>query len=124
MRVIKNYEILIVEENEIIVPVSADSIDDAKKIVNDRIDSEELYLGPENYSRQLLNANSKELDENLNIYMRFSSAAKKLSFLTDNEYQEYSDCYTVRDLAEIFKRHCLNYLENEEIEIESNDIEK
>lgn len=124
MRVIKNYEILIVEENEIIVPVSAESIDDAKKIVDDRIDSGELYLGPENYSRHLENANSKELDENLNVYIRFNADSNNVIVITNKDEQEYSSCYTVRDLAEIFKRHCLNYLENEEIEIESNDIEK
>ncbi|MDO5569820.1 MAG: hypothetical protein Q4G04_06970 [bacterium] len=124
MRVIKNYEVLIVEENEIIVPVNAESIDDAKKIVDDRIDSGELYLGPENYSRHLENANSKELDENLNVYIRFNADSNNVIVVTNKDEQEYSSCYTVRDLAEIFKRHCYGYLEDEEIEIESDDIEK
>lgn len=120
----KKYDILILEEDERVVQVEAKNINDAMDIVERKIESEEIILDPSNYNRTLLNSNSKELTSDLNIYLRFSTEEKKVTFFTDDNQEEYNNCHTVRDLTEVFSRHCSNYLEDYEIESKEDDLEK
>ncbi len=113
----KKFDILIKEYDERVVKQVGEDFEDAKSIVEDKINNEEIYLDlTTNYYKEILNYNSKNIDNPLKVIIEYDPVTRKTNIKSDDFNVEYNYGNTVRDLANDFTKFCETYLEDMEIE--------
>lgn len=114
---LKKFDILIKEYDERVVKQVGEDFEDAKSIVEDKINNEEIYLDlTTNYYKEILNYNSKNIDNPLKVIIEYDPVTRKTNIKSDDFNVEYNYGNTVRDLANDFTKFCKTYLEDMEIE--------
>lgn len=114
---LKKFDILIKEYDERVVKQVGEDFEDAKSIVEDKINNEEIYLDlTTNYYKEILNYNSKNIDNPLKVIIEYDPVTRKTNIKSDDFNVEYNYGNTVRDLANDFTKFCETYLEDMEIE--------
>lgn len=118
---LKKFDVLIKEYDERVLKQVAENFEDAMSIVEGKINNEEIFLDPTtNYCREIVNYNSKKLDNNIQIIIEYNPDMRKTNIKSDDINIEYNYSDTVRDLANDFTKFCENYLEDREIEAEQD----
>ena len=113
----KKFDILIKEYDERVVKQVGEDFEDAKSIVEDKINNEEIYLDlTTNYYKEILNYNSKNINNPLKVIIEYDPITRKTNIKSDDFNVEYNYGNTVRDLANDFTKFCETYLEDMEIE--------
>ena len=113
----KKFDILIKEYDERVVKQVGEDFEDAKSIVEDKINNEEIYVDlTTNYYKEILNYNSKNIDNPLKVIIEYDPVTRKINIKSDDFNVEYNYGNTVRDLANDFTKFCETYLEDMEIE--------
>ena len=114
---LKKFDILIKEYDERVVKQVGEDFEDAKSIVEDKINNEEIYLDlTTNYYKEILNYNSKNINNPLKVIIEYDPITRKTNIKSDDFNVEYNYGNTVRDLANDFTKFCETYLEDMEIE--------
>lgn len=114
---LKKFDILIKEYDERVVKQVGEDFEDAKSIVEDKINNEEIYLDlTTNYYKEILNYNSKNIDNPLKVIIEYDPITRKTNIKSDDFNVEYNYGNTIRDLANDFTKFCETYLEDMEIE--------
>lgn len=114
---LKKFDILIKEYDERVVKQVGEDFEDAKSIVEDKINNEEIYLDlTTNYYKEILNYNSKNIDNPLKVIIEYDPITRKTNIKSDDFNVEYNYGNTIRDLANDFTKFCKTYLEDMEIE--------
>jgi len=112
----KKYDIEIEEILQRVVTVEADSYEDAENIIDEKITNCEIVLDESDYKdRTIRNFVSRELDKPLEILMVFNPSEKELVIESDAGENKYF-CRNVSDLNYSFKFYINDYLEENEIE--------
>lgn len=115
----KKYDIEIEEILQRVVTVDADSYEDAENIIDEKITNCEIVLDESDYKdRTIRNFVSRELDKPLEILMVFNPSEKELVIESDAGENKYF-CRNVSDLNYSFKFYINDYLEEKEIEKET-----
>ena len=115
----KKYDIEIEEILQRVVTVDADSYEDAENIIDEKITNCEIVLDESDYKdRTIRNFVSRELDKPLEILMVFNPSEKELVIESDAGENKYF-CRNVSDLNYSFKFYIYDYLEEKEIEKET-----
>lgn len=114
---LKKFDILIKEYDERVVKQVGEDFEDAKSIVEDKINNEEIYLDlTTNYYKEILNYNSKNINNPLKVIIEYDPITRKTNIRSDDFNVEYNYGNTIRDLANDFTKFCETYLEDMEIE--------
>ena len=114
---LKKFDILIKEYDERVVKQVGEDFEDAKSIVEDKINNEEIYLDlTTNYYKGILNYNSKNINNPLKVIIEYDPITRKTNIKSDDFNVEYNYGNTIRDLANDFTKFCETYLEDMEIE--------
>lgn len=114
---LKKFDILIKEYDERVVKQVGKDFEDAKSIVEDKINNEEIYLDlTTNYYKEILNYNSKNINNPLKVIIEYDPITRKTNIKSDDFNVEYNYGNTIRDLANDFTKFCETYLEDMEIE--------
>lgn len=114
---LKKFDILIKEYDERVVKQVGEDFEDAKSIVEDKINNEEIYLDlTTNYYKEILNYNSKNINNPLKVIIEYDPITRKTNIKSDDFNVEYNYGNTIRDLANDFTKFCETYLEDMEIE--------
>ena len=113
---LKKFDILIKEYDERVVKQVGEDFEDAKSIVEDKINNEEIYLDlTTNYYKEILNY-SKNINNPLKVIIEYDPITRKTNIKSDDFNVEYNYGNTIRDLANDFTKFCETYLEDMEIE--------
>ena len=114
---LKKFDILIKEYDERVVKQVGEDFEDAKSIVEDKINNEEIYLDlTTNYYKEVLNYNRKNINNPLKVIIEYDPITRKTNIKSDDFNVEYNYGNTIRDLANDFTKFCETYLEDMEIE--------
>ena len=114
---LKKFDILIKEYDERVVKQVGEDFEDAKSIVEDKINNEEIYLDlTTNYYKEILNYNSKNINNTLKVIIEYDPITRKTNIKSYDFNVEYNYGNTIRDLANNFTKFCETYLEDMEIE--------
>lgn len=119
----KEYDLLIKEYDERVLRGKGKSFEDASLEIEDKINSGDIYLDPVNYSREIVNYNSKKITKKIRIVIEYDPITKKNSIECGDIKSEYSSGKTVRDLETDFINFCEVHMEDREIEADK-DLEK
>lgn len=116
----KEYDLLIKEYDERVLRGKGKSFEDASLEIEDKINSGDIYLDPVNYSREIVNYNSKKITKKIKIVIEYDPITKKNSIECGDIKSEYSSGKTVRDLETDFINFCEVHLEDREIEVDKD----
>lgn len=122
----KKYNIEIEEVLRKVIPIEANSIDEALDKVKEQYDEEEIVLDSSDYCETSFgNLYSKKLDKPMDIYLRFNPSENTLTIIKDDDKEEKYICDTVEDIKSCLRTYLADYVENLEIEAdrEVEDIE-
>lgn len=116
----KEYDLLIKEYDERVLRGKGKSFEDASLEIEDKINSGDIYLDPVNYSREIVNYNSKKITKKTRIVVEYDPITKKNSIECGDIKSEYSSGKTVRDLETDFINFCEVHMEDREIEADKD----
>mgnify|MGYP004637830655 FL=1 len=116
----KEYDLLIKEYDERVLRGKGKSFEDASLEIEDKINSGDIYLDPVNYSREIVNYNSKKITKKIRIVIEYDPITKKNSIECGDIKFEYSSGKTVRDLETDFINFCEVHMEDREIEADKD----
>lgn len=116
----KEYDLLIKEYDERVLSGKGKSFEDASLEIEDKINSGDIYLDPVNYSREIVNYNSKKITKKIRIVIEYDPITKKNSIECGDIKSEYSSGKTVRDLETDFINFCEVHMEDREIEADKD----
>lgn len=116
----KEYDLLIKEYDERVLRGKGKSFEDASLEIEDKINSGDIYLDPVNYSREIVNYNSKKITKKIKIVIEYDPITKKNSIKCGDIKSEYSSGKTVRDLETDFINFCEVHMEDREIEADKD----
>ena len=116
----KEYDLLIKEYDERVLRGKGKSFEDASLEIEDKINSGDIYLDPVNYSREIVNYNSKKITKKIKIVIEYDPITKKNSIECGDIKSEYSSGKTVRDLETDFINFCEVHMEDREIEVDKD----
>ena len=116
----KEYDLLIKEYDERVLRGKGKSFEDASLEIEDKINSGDIYLDPVNYSREIVNYNSKKITKKIRIVIEYDPITKKNSIECGDIKSEYSSGKTVRDLETDFINFCEVHMEDREIEADED----
>lgn len=116
----KEYDLLIKEYDERVLRGKGKSFEDASLEIEDKINSGDIYLDPVNYSREIINYNSKKITKKIRIVIEYDPITKKNSIECGDIKSEYSSGKTVRDLETDFINFCEVHMEDREIEADKD----
>lgn len=116
----KEYDLLIKEYDERVLREKGKSFADASLEIEDKINSGDIYLDPVNYSREIVNYNSKKITKKIKIVIEYDPITKKNSIECGDIKSEYSSGKTVRDLETDFINFCEVHMEDREIEADKD----
>lgn len=116
----KEYDLLIKEYDERVLRGKGKSFEDASLEIEDKINSGDIYLDPVNYSREIVNYNSKKITKKIRIVIEYDPITKKNSIECGDIKSKYSSGKTVRDLETDFINFCEVHMEDREIEVDKD----
>ena len=116
----KEYDLLIKEYDERVLRGRGKSFEDASLELENKINSGDIYLDPVNYSREIVNYNSKKITKKIKIVIEYDPITKKNSIECGDIKSEYSSGKTVRDLETDFINFCEVHMEDREIEVDKD----
>lgn len=116
----KEYDLLIKEYDERVLRGRGKSFEDASLELEGKINSGDIYLDPVNYSREIVNYNSKKITEKIKIVIEYDPITKKSSIECGDIKSEYNSGKTVRDLETDFINFCEVHMEDREIEVDKD----
>lgn len=116
----KEYDLLIKEYDERVLRGKGKSFEDASLEIEDKINSGDIYLDPVNYSREIVNYNSKKITKKIRIVIEYDPITKINSIECGDIKSEYSSGKTVRDLETDFINFCEVHMEDREIEADKD----
>lgn len=116
----KEYDLLIKEYDERVLRGKGKSFEDASLEIDDKINSGDIYLDPVNYSREIVNYNSKKITKKIRIVIEYDPITKINSIECGDIKSEYSSGKTVRDLETDFINFCEVHMEDREIEADKD----
>lgn len=115
------YEIKVIEQYTGVYEIEGEDFKDAENRIEDKIDSGEIILDNiDTYIRNYENNRSKELNEDINMFIGFDSKTNTIKIFHDDKELIEKTCFTVRDLKEIFEDYCNEKLEDKELPLEIN----
>lgn len=116
----KEYDLLIKEYDERVLRGKGKSFEDASLEIDDKINIGDIYLDPVNYSREIVNYNSKKITKKIRIVIEYDPITKINSIECGDIKSEYSSGKTVRDLETDFINFCEVHMEDREIEADKD----
>lgn len=113
----KKYNIEVEEVLRRVIPIEANSIDEALDKVKEQYDEEEIVLDSNDYCQTSFdNLYSKKLEEPMDIYLRFNPSDNILTIIKDDDKEEKYICDTVKEVDSCLRNYLANYVEDPEIE--------
>jgi len=121
---LKEYDISIEELLRRVVKVKAANISQAYDYVSDKINSGDILLTADDYSgdREIRNFNSKNLNDNLRMFVSYNPEDGIITIFHDNNREAKYVCDSAYDLKRCINTYIDNYIEEQEIEA-NKDLE-